>query len=301
METLPITYGILRKNGILAKRTTQARALLESCTLCPRKCRVNRLAGETGVCATGALCSVASYAPHFGEEPPLTGTHGSGTIFFSGCNLMCSFCQNYDISHSNTGREVTPDGLAAIMVHLQNLGCHNINLVTPTHVVPMILEALEPAVDMGLTIPLVYNSGGYDSVETLKLLRGIIDIYLPDFKFWDPEPADLTCSAPDYPETARNAVLEMDAQVGPLLCTRTGIARRGLLVRHLVLPNGQAGTDPIMKFLSSRLSPGTHVNIMSQYRPCGTARSLEGFSRPITTREFRDARQSALIHGLTLV
>ena len=226
------------EKGWLRQKAAKARNLLQSCTLCPRKCGVDRLAGETGFCNTAKSSWVSSYSPHFGEEEPLVGTHGSGTIFFTHCNLLCLFCQNFDISHRGAGQEVTDDDLASIMLALQNQGCHNINFVTPSHVVPQILAAVEVAVQHGLNIPLVFNTGGYDRVATLKLLEGVFDIYMPDFKFWDSQVAENSCQAGDYPEMARRALAEMHRQVGDLQIDDAGIARRGLLIRHLVLPGG---------------------------------------------------------------
>ena len=239
---------------MLREKTQKAYDQLKSCVLCPRKCGVDRLSGETGTCKTGRLAWVSSYSPHFGEEAPLVGNCGSGTIFFTHCNLRCLFCQNFDISHQGCGQEVSGEKLAAMMLDLQNQGCHNINFVTPSHVVPQILSAVEIAIQRGLHVPLVFNSGGYDRVATLKLLEGVFDIYMPDFKFWDPQIAEDACQARDYPEVARKALLEMHRQVGDLLLDEAGIARRGLVIRHLVLPDGLAGTREIMRFIAQRLS-----------------------------------------------
>ncbi len=224
------------ENGTLKEKINLIYALLEKCSLCPRSCGVNRLEDEKGVCKTGRKAMVSSCNAHFGEEAPLVGKNGSGTIFFTNCSLLCNFCQNYEISHFGHGYEVTDEELAKMMISLQNKGCHNINFVTPSHVVPQILSALELAVKKGLNVPLIYNSGGYDNVETLKLLEGIFDIYMPDFKFWDSKIAERTCHAPDYPEVARKVFLEMHRQVGDLVIDKNGIAKSGLLVRHLVLP-----------------------------------------------------------------
>lgn len=242
---------------------------------------------------------VSSYSAHFGEEDPLVGQNGSGTIFFTHCNLLCLFCQNYDISHEGHGREVGPEILAALMMNLAQAGCHNINFVTPTHVVPQILEALPLAIEAGLDRPLVYNSGGYDSVETLKLLDGIFDIYMPDFKFWQSEAAEKYCQAGDYRERARAAVLEMHRQVGDLEMDPDGVAIRGLLVRHLVMPEGLAGTADICRFLAEEVSPNTYVNIMGQYRPCGRADEYPELSRPLYSAELREAKETARREGLT--
>lgn len=236
--------------------------MLRECRLCPRECGVDRLSDEKGYCRTGRKAMVASFNPHFGEEAPLVGKSGSGTIFFSSCNLRCSFCQNYEISHLREGAEVEARDLAAIMIQLASTGCHNINLVTPTHVVPQILEALSLAVENGLALPMVYNCGGYEKVETLKLLRGIVDIYMPDFKFWDSGWAERYCNAPDYREKAVSALKEMHKQVGDLEIDENGIAQRGLLARHLVMPREIAGTKEVMEFISREISPNTYVNVM---------------------------------------
>ncbi len=271
---------------------------MEECRLCPRSCKVNRLEDEKGICKTGKKAMVSSYNAHFGEETPLVGKNGSGTIFFTNCNLLCNFCQNYDISHEGHGREVTDEELAEMMLLLQSRGCHNINFVTPSHVVPQILSALEIAIGKGLHVPLIYNTGGYDNVDTLKLLEGIFDIYMPDFKFWDPVIAERTCNAPDYPEIARKAVMEMHRQVGDLKINNNGIAIRGLLIRHLVLPKGLSGTREITRFIVKEISPNTYVNIMPQYRPCGKATEIEELSDFLTQKEHNDAVKSAQEEGL---
>jgi putative pyruvate formate lyase activating enzyme len=286
------------QKGLLAEKSSRALEALANCTLCPRKCRVDRLAGETGICKTGRMAWVSSYNPHYGEEAPLVGRNGSGTIFFTHCNLLCIFCQNFDISHQGRGRQVTADQLAGTMLELQKSGCHNINFVTPTHVVPQILEALEIAVEEGLRVPLVYNSGGYDRVETLKLLDGVFDIYMPDFKFWDPAVAKKVCNAEDYPDVARRALLEMHRQVGDLEIDSDGVARRGLLIRHLVLPRGLAGTREIMRFIATRVSPDSYVNIMGQYRPCGRAAEMDGLADYPTSSDMDAARQAARDAGI---
>lgn len=286
------------RQSVLRARAAQAKAAMDCCTLCPRQCRVNRAAGETGYCRTGAQAKVAGYNAHFGEEAPLVGRHGSGTIFFSHCNLLCNFCQNYEISHQGEGREVTDRQLADMMLHLQSVGCHNINLVTPSHVIPQILGALSLAAEEGLTIPLVYNSGGYDRVTSLQLLDGIVDIYMPDFKFWDTSIAEQTCHAPDYPQVARAALLEMHRQVGDLTLDKNGLVQRGLLVRHLVLPHGLAGTRMIMRFIASQISTNTYVNVMPQYRPCGRAHEVPALATPLTAKEFAEALQEAEQEGI---
>jgi putative pyruvate formate lyase activating enzyme len=291
-------YIRTHRSGILKQRAARAAAILESCTLCPRMCRVDRRTGETGVCRTGRSACVSSAHPHFGEEAPLVGEQGSGTIFFTHCNLLCLFCQNFEISHQGLGAEVSDAELAACMLDLQGQGCHNINFVSPSHVVPQILAAVELAAGSGLSIPLVYNTGGYDRVETLRLLDGVIDIYMPDFKFWDPGLGREACGAPDYPETARQALAEMHRQVGDLVIDERGIARRGLLVRHLVLPGGRAGTREIMRFIAQTISPGTYVNVMSQYRPCGRANEVAGLETTLSADDYRRALAAAVAEGI---
>ncbi len=241
---------------------------------------------------------VSSYNPHFGEESPLVGMHGSGTIFITSCNLGCVFCQNYDISHLGEGYEVSFERFAQMMIELQNMDCHNINFVTPTHVVPQILEALPIAIRGGLKIPLVYNTGGYDLVETLQLLDGIFDIYMPDFKFSDNDTAARLCRAEDYPEVAMKAIKEMHRQVGDLVINERGIAERGLIVRHLVMPNELAGTCKVMQFLAGEISRNTYVNIMDQYYPCGLARQYPEINRRITAEEFEYALRIAHEEGI---
>ena len=297
MSYLPV-YIETYKKGLLKDKIKHAYNLLENCTLCPRNCEVNRLLNERGICNTGKKAIVSSYNAHFGEEAPLVGKYGSGTIFFTNCNLLCVFCQNYDISHEGNGYEVTDNELAAMMLKLQNNGCHNINFVTPSHVVPQILSALEIAVEAGLSVPLIYNSGGYDNVETLKILEGVFDIYMPDFKFWDSEIAELYCNASDYPDIVRKAISEMHQQVGDLMLDRTGIAKRGLLIRHLVLPNNLAGTKEVAEFISDNISKNTYINVMSQYRPCGKAYEKEELSNYLTGKEFEDALIAAKKAGL---
>ena len=291
-------YLKLHRSGALKERIEKAWALLESCTLCPRNCRVDRLAGERGFCRTGRLPIVSSWGPHFGEERPLVGRGGSGTIFFTYCNLGCVFCQNYDISHLGSGEEISTRRLGEAMLELQQMGCHNINFVTPTHFVPQILDALPLAIEAGLSLPLVYNSGGYDSVETLRLLDGIFDIYMPDFKYSDRKVSARFSNAPDYPEAAKAALREMHRQVGELQLDERGIARRGLLIRHLVLPEDLAGTKEAMQFIAQQISPQTYVNVMEQYRPCHQASEHPPLDRPITGREFREAVEMALQEGL---
>jgi len=280
--------------GELEIRAEAAVAQLHHCTLCPRKCGVDRLSGETGVCQTGRRALIASYGPHFGEEAPLVGSGGSGTIFFGGCSLLCAFCQNYDISHGvTTCSTVDAKQLATIMLELQEQGCHNINFVTPSHVVPQILEALAVALPRGLHTPLVYNSSGYDRAETLHLLDGVIDIYMPDFKFWEPKTARRYAGASDYPKRAREALAIMHTQVGDLQINDQGVAKEGLLVRHLLMPEGEAETHSILSFIAHHLSKDTYVNIMDQYHPCGKIDHLPELQRPITPKEYEQARKVA--------
>jgi putative pyruvate formate lyase activating enzyme len=292
-------YLETHRRGLLKEKIAAAYDILNCCTLCPHNCQVNRHEGERGICRTGDQPVVSSYNAHFGEEDPLVGRHGSGTIFFTHCNLFCIFCQNYEISHGGEGEEITFQDLAAIMLFLQKRGCHNINFVTPSHQVYQILEALALAIAGGLNVPLVYNTGGYDAVETLRILDGVIDIYMPDFKFWEPAVAGRFCSAADYPEMARAAFKEMHRQVGDLVLDEEGIARRGLLVRHLVLPDGLAGTKEIMEFLAREISPNTYVNVMGQYRPCGRAGEHPSLSRFLTGLEHLQAQEIARQAGLT--
>lgn len=292
-------YIASMQTGRLAEKVSEARKMLAECRLCPRRCGANRLAGEIGFCKTGENAVVCSFHAHFGEEASLVGANGSGTIFVTHCNLLCSFCQNYEISHGGEGQEVSAEQLAWMMLHLQREGCHNINFVTPSHIVPQLLAGVARAAEKGLQVPLVFNTGGYDRVETLKLLEGVVDIYMPDFKFWDSRLAEKTCDAPDYPEVVRRAVVEMHRQVGDLKMDENGIATRGLLVRHLVLPDGLAGTREVMDFLARQVSSETYVNIMPQYRPCGRARETKGLERPITDAEYDEALEAARKAGIT--
>ncbi|MFP3982909.1 MAG: radical SAM protein [Desulfurivibrionaceae bacterium] len=286
------------ESGNLGQKIDQGRQILSSCTLCPRNCRVDRLKGETGYCRTGKKARVAASHPHFGEEEPLVGERGSGTIFISYCNLGCVFCQNPDISHRGEGREVDDIELAEMMIGLQDKGCHNINFVTPSHVVPQILAALPPAIERGLHLPLVYNSSGYDELAAIQLLEGVVDIYMPDFKFWDKSSARRYCRAPDYPDKARIAIREMHRQVGDLEINDQGIARRGLLVRHLVMPGGLEETARIVEFLAG-LSPNTYVNVMEQYRPCHQAHEYPPLDRALNRQEYEKALAAARQAGLT--
>ena len=284
---------------MMNERASRAGALLESCTLCPRECGVNRLKDERGFCRIGARAAVASAGPHFGEESVLVGTHGSGTIFFAGCNLGCLFCQNYDISHLSAGKEVSERELLRQMLSLQALGCHNINLVTPTHVIPQILRALALARREGMDLPVVYNCGGYESAATLRLLSGIVDIYMPDFKYGDDEAAGKYSGVHDYYHRACEALVEMHRQVGDLVVDSDGLARRGLLVRHLVLPGGLAGTERVMRFIADEISTDTYVNIMAQYRPEYRADGFPELNRRLTAGEYTEAVETAERCGLS--
>ena len=285
----------------LKNRAEQAREVLAACTLCPWECRVNRLNSRLGHCKAPAQAVVSSYNAHFGEEPELVGYHGSGTIFFTHCNLDCVFCQNWEISHGGSGRAVDLDTLARIMLSLQANGCHNINLVTPTPHIAAILDALPLAVHGGLKLPLVYNCGGYESLDTLTLLEGIIDIYMPDFKYWDREAAQRYSGPSDYPEKARAALKEMQRQVGDLATDSNGIATRGLIVRHLVLPDNLAGTEHVVNFLSKEISPHCAVNIMRQYHPAYHARKYAPLDRPLRSVEYFVARKNAADAGLRIL
>jgi len=293
-------YLHLYQSGELQQRMKEAIAQLAHCSLCPRACEADRTSGELGTCQIGRYARVTSYFLHFGEEDPLRGWNGSGTIFFAQCNLRCVFCQNYDISQSGSFPETSPLRLAEMMLELEAMGCHNINLVTPSHVVPQILEALLLAVAAGLRLPLVYNTSGYDALETLHRLDGVIDIYMPDFKMWDEEHATKYLHAKDYPAVARQALQEMHRQVGVLKLDEHMLAKRGVLVRHLVMPEGIAGTASVAEFLANELSPDTYVNLMSQYHPAGkvNAASFPDINRSISTSEYSEAKLAASRAGL---
>jgi len=291
-------YLALHRSGELEARAREALCRLGECSLCPRKCKVDRLAGELGRCRTGRLARVASAGPHFGEETPLVGRRGSGTIFFAGCNLACVFCQNFEVSQSDQGREMEPAGLAQIMLDLQDVGCENINLVSPSHVVSQILEALVIAARRGLRLPLVYNTGGYDAVDSLRLLDGVVDIYMPDMKYADDRVGLRLSRVPDYATRNREALLEMHRQVGDLTLDGRDVARRGLLVRHLALPAGLAGTGVVVKFLAQHLSLDTYLNVMAQYRPMHEAWKYPEIDRPLQPAEHRAAVKAARGAGL---
>lgn len=292
---------LLLPPGVLPDKIREAEEILKQCTLCPRKCEVDRTSGQRGFCRTGDKPFISSWGPHFGEERPLVGKLGSGTIFFGNCNLGCIFCQNYSISHLGEGSEISFEKLADIMLSLQHEGCHNINLVTPTHQTPMILRSLRIASEKGLNIPVVYNCGGYESLHTIKLLDGIVDIYMPDFKYSDPEMALRYSKAEDYPEAAKAAIKEMHKQVGDLLIDNRGIALRGLLVRHLVLPEGIAGTAGVVNFIAEDISKNTYINIMDQYHPCFKAFDNPPLDRRITGGEYSEAIRMAVESGLTRI
>jgi putative pyruvate formate lyase activating enzyme len=260
-------YLALQRSGELPERVAAGLRELEDCCTCPRNCHVNRLCNQTKFCHAGRFARVASAFPHLGEEDCLRGWNGSGTIFFSLCNLRCVFCQNWEISQRSAGEECPPERIADLMLSLQQLGCHNINFVTPEHVVPQVIEAIAAAIPRGLRLPIVYNTSGYDSVDSLKLLDGIVDIYMPDFKFWERETARRLVKAKDYPDRTREAILEMHRQVGVLRFGPDGLARRGVLVRHLVMPGQSEEAEAIFRWLAEEVSPDTYVNIMGQYRP----------------------------------
>jgi len=289
-----------RKLGLeeLSSKVQAAEEMLRNCEACPHRCGVNRTTGETGKCGTLAEPVVASYGPHIGEETPLVGTGGSGAIFFGGCNLKCTFCQNYDISQGSDAEPMPTERLSGIMLGLQEMGCHNINLVSPTHQVAVILIALFEAASRGLELPVVYNTGGYDSIETLRVLDGVIDIYMPDMKFSSSAAASMLCGASDYPERNREAVSEMHKQVGGLRVDGKGVAQRGLIVRHLVLPGGLAGSEGVFKFISEDISKDTYLNVMDQYRPCNKAMDRPPLNRRITAEEYNEALLAAKRYGL---
>lgn len=292
-------YLTLLATGDLARRVHLAQERLKACDICPRRCGGNRYENSCkAACGTGELAIVASYGPHLGEEKPLRGYRGSGTIFFSRCNLGCVYCQNYDISQHGNGQTMRAEELAVIMLDLQEMGCHNINLVSPSHVVPQAIAAVLVAAQAGLRLPLVYNSGGYDALETLLLLDGVVDIYMPDMKYADAAVGRRLSGVPDYPAVNQQAVKEMHRQVGDLQLDLRGIARRGVLIRHLVLPNGLAGTDAIVRFLATEISTGTYLNLMDQYRPCFQANKYPELTRRISSQEYSQAHRLSLDAGL---
>ena len=276
-------------SGALGKKVSNAYETLRKCRLCARYCEVDRTSGEKGYCGLTDHAVVSSFGPHYGEEKPLVGKGGSGTIFLSSCNLLCIFCQNYDISHHKDGERMSPLEISSLMLQLQKGGCHNINFVTPTHQMPFLIDALQIAAGKGLKIPVVWNCGGYESMESLQILEGIVDIYMPDFKFWREEPSLSYCNAKDYPERARIAITEMHRQVGDLQLDENDNALRGLLIRHLVMPENLCGTKDMMKWIAENLSPATYVNVMAQYRPCFEAYRFKEISRRVTDEEFGQA------------
>jgi putative pyruvate formate lyase activating enzyme len=297
-ESYP-SYMKLYQSGALSQRAKELKSLYESCYLCPRDCQVDRTQGQLGRCQASDRCKISSAYPHFGEEAPLVGKYGSGTIFFANCGLRCVYCQNYTISIEGEGVEVSDRRLADSMMSLQKLGCHNINLVTPTHYVPNIVSALEQAIRKGLRIPLVYNTGGYEKLDVLQLLDGIIDIYMPDCKYMDPKhAAKYSDGAYNYPHYVKIALKEMFRQVGDLVIER-GIAKRGLIIRHLVLPNRIADTDKFLKFVAENLSKTTYLNIMRQYRPEHKAYEYPEIARRLKSDEYMEALEWARKYGLT--
>jgi putative pyruvate formate lyase activating enzyme len=297
MSTHPC-YLMAKSKGILDERTAQLEATLACCTLCPRQCRVNRLEGALGYCQAPAGLIVSSVFAHYGEESPLVGVGGSGTIFLTHCNLKCLFCQNSEISMKGDGVPYSPRKLAAAMIDLQQKGCHNINFVTPSHYVPGILRGLSLAIDQGLSVPLVYNCSGYESLEVVKLLDGIVDIYMPDMKFLKRELSDRYCNAPDYPGVVREVLKEMQRQVGDFVMDDKGIAQRGLLIRHLVMPSHDENTKDVLLFIRQEISRDAFVNIMAQYHPCYQASRFQEISRRPTMKEYNEAVEYARDLGL---
>ena len=293
-------YIELYRSGEMARRAAALQSRLQRCDICPRICGVNRLEDERGFCRSGYLPAVASVCSHHGEEPALSGERGSGTIFFSHCNLRCVFCQNWPIAHEGRGKALQDEELADMMVHLQKMGCHNINLVTPTHVMPNILNATRIALEKGLRVPLVYNTSGYERLEIVKMLEGIVDIYLPDMKYMDADhAAKYSAGASDYPEVTKRAIIEMNRQVGILLTDRNGVALRGLMIRHLVMPNRIAGTERFVKWVAGHLPKSTYVNIMPQYHVEYKAFDYPEIARGITVQEFLEAMDWAEQCGLS--
>ncbi len=297
MAFIPSYIGSLEK-GELKQRIRALKELLNKCCLCPRGCGINRLNGETGYCEAGQEMMVSSAFPHFGEEAPLVGRRGSGTIFLTHCNLRCVFCQNYDISHLSAGEIVSSSDAARLMVRLQQEGCHNINFVTPTHYVPQVVAALPEAIDMGLRVPIVYNSSGYESVDVIRLLEGVVDIYMPDVKFMEGKYSKRFANAPDYPEVIKKVLKEMHRQVGDLTINSAGTAERGLLIRHLVMPGETSSTEAVLKFIAEEISIHSYVNIMDQYRPEYRAHDYTEIGRRITRKEYLEAIRSAKRFGL---
>ena len=288
MTFIPSYIGLYEK-GELGQRIQLLKEFLKACRLCPRECRVDRSNGELGVCKAGSEPMISSAFPHFGEEPPLVGHHGSGTIFLTHCNLRCVFCQNYDISHQGNGKRIAPSDMAQAMVRLQEMGCHNINFVTPTHYAPQIVASLPEAIERGLRLPIVYNCSGYESIEVIRLLEGVVDIYMPDAKYMDRKHSERLSNAPDYPEVIKKVLKEMHRQVGDLTTNSEGIAQRGLLIRHLVMPNGMASSEAVLRFIAEEISIHSYVNIMDQYRPEYRAHEYPEIDRRVTHKEYMEA------------
>jgi putative pyruvate formate lyase activating enzyme len=287
------SYIELAHTGELTRRVELLTGILRECSLCPRQCRVNRMEGQLGYCQAGADLAVSSAFPHFGEEPPLVGRHGSGTIFLTHCNLRCIFCQNYDISHLGRGEAISPPDMARVMIKLQEMGCHNINFVTPTHYASQIVASLPLGIEMGLRLPIVYNCSGYESIEVIRLLDGIVDIYMPDVKFMENKYAGQFCNAPDYPEVVRVVLKEMHRQVGDLTLDSKGVAERGLLIRHLVMPEGVSSSESVLSFIANEVSVHSYVNIMNQSRPEYRADEDDQIGRPTSHKEYLEAIQLA--------
>jgi len=287
------SYVSLHETGELVQRIQLLKEFLNECRLCPRQCRVDRLNGETGICQAGSELMISSAFPHFGEEPPLVGCHGSGAIFLTHCNLRCIFCQNYDISHLGNGERITSRDMARAMVRLQEMGCHNVNFVTPTHYTPQIVASLSEAIERGLRLPIVYNCSGYESIEVIRLLEGVVDIYMPDVKFMDEKHSKQFSNAPDYPEVIKKVLIEMHRQVGDLTINSRGIAEKGLLIRHLVMPNGVASSEAVLRFIAEEISVHSYVNIMDQYRPEYQAHEYPEINRRATHKEYMEAVQWA--------
>jgi putative pyruvate formate lyase activating enzyme len=292
------SYIHLHEKGELRRRIRLLNEFLSECRLCPRECRVNRLRGDLGYCRAGSELEISSAFPHFGEEPPLVGRHGSGTIFLTHCNLRCFFCQNYDITHLGRGEPFTLSDMARVMLRLQEMGCHNINFVTPTHYVPQIIASFPEAIENGLRLPIVYNCSGYESIEVIRLLKDIVDVYMPDVKFMKVTYSEKFCNAPDYPDVIKNILWEMHFQVGDLTLNTDGIAERGLLIRHLIMPNGVSSSEEVFQFIAEKISAHSYINIMEQYRPEFRANEYPEIDRRITRKEYLEAIQSAKQLGL---
>jgi len=292
------SYLELAQKGELKERADEAYEILQSCSLCPRRCGVDRFQGQRGFCGAGERAKVYKFKVHFGEEPPISGRRGSGVIFFSGCPLKCLYCQNYPFSQQGKGREISPQLLSRMMLYLQKMGCHNLNLVTPTHFVPQILYALMLAIDKGFHLPLVYNTSGYESLQTLRLLDGVVDIYLSDFKYFKAETGMRYSQVPDYPQVAKSAIKEMYHQVGNLLTDQNGIAKRGLIIRHLLLPGNLSEAEQVLSFIAQQLSPSVSISLMSQYLPLWQAKAHPLLGRKVNSQEMKRAFQALEQVGL---